>query len=59
MIGVTWDMEALLKVKEWHCVCALHEGPDVFVPAEPVGRSRCEPGGMKINRTGVGHVEEV
>lgn len=40
-------------------MCVLHKGPDVFVPAEPVGRSRCEPGGMKINRSGVGHVEEV
>jgi len=40
------------------CLCALHAGPDVFVPAEPVGRSRCELGWMKINRSSAGHREE-
>ena len=55
---LAWDMKALLKVRRC-AVCVLHEGPDVFVPAEPVGRSRCELGWMKINRSRAGHMEEV
>lgn len=48
-------MEVLLKVNGCAlCVCY----PEVFVPAEPVGRSRSEPKGMKMNRSKVGHVEE-
>lgn len=39
------------------CVC--RERPDMFVHAESVGRSQCEPEEMKINRSRVGHVEEV
>lgn len=58
MIDTAPDMEALLKVGRC-VVCALHEGLDVFVPAEPVGRSRCELGWMKINRSSAGHMEEV
>lgn len=54
---------SIIKSQEVCCVCSsvcvLHEGSDVFVPAGPVGRSRCEPGGMKINRSGEGHMEEV
>lgn len=51
--------ESIIKSQEVCCVCVLHEGPDVFVPAEPVGRSRCELGWMKINRSRAGHMEEV
>lgn len=55
---LAWEMKALLKVRRC-VVCVLHEGPDVSVPGEPVGRSQCELGGMKINRSRARHMEEV
>lgn len=52
------DNEALLKA--WWCaVCVLQGSSDVFVPAGPIGRSQCELGWMKINRSGAGHMVEI
>lgn len=57
------NRKALLKVKEWWCMCVCvfvrRQRPHMFVHAESVGRSRCEPAEMKINRSSAGHVEEV
>lgn len=63
MIGMALNRKVLLKVKEWWCVsvcvCVRRLRPDMFVHAESVGRSQCEPEEMKINRSSAGHVEEV
>lgn len=57
---LAWDMKALLKGRKCvTCVCALHAGPDMFFPAEPVARLRRELGWMKINRSAAGRREEV
>lgn len=52
---LTWDIVELLKVKTCVCVCAWY----LVVPAGLAGRSRCELGEMKINRSRVGHMGEV
>lgn len=50
----------IIKSQEVSFVCVnVTLDPDLFIAAGPAGRSRCEPGGMKINRSQTGLMEEV